>query len=63
MKLTLFIRSLYNSSSGIAPTVPTPRAINDNIAIRQLRNIEVIDAAAFKPRRRRTGSNRSPRVG
>ena len=61
VKLVLFFRSLCNSSSGIAPTVPIPRAINDNITARQLGNIEVIDAAAFRPRRRRTRSNRSPR--
>ena len=62
VKLVLFFRSLCNSSSEIAPTVQIPRAINDNPAVGQLGNIEVIDAAAFRPRRRRTRSNRSPRV-
>ena len=61
-KLVLFFRSLCHSSSEIAPTVPIPRAINDNIMVGQLGNIEVIDTAAFRPRRRRTRSNRSPRV-
>ena len=62
VKLVLLFRSLCNSSSGIAPTVPIPRAINDNIAVGQLGNIEVINAAAFRPRRRRTRSNQSPCV-
>ena len=62
VKIVLFFRSLCNSSSGIAPTVQIPRAINNNPVVEQLGNIEVIDAAAFRPRRRRTRSNRSPRV-
>ena len=62
VKLTLFIRSLCNSLSEIAPIAPVPRAIDDNTTFRQLRNIEVIDAAAFKPRRRRTRSSRSLRI-
>ena len=60
-RLCRLLQSLCNSSEGTVTDAPVPQAINDNAAFRQLRDVEVIEAAAFRPRRRRTRNSQSPR--
>ena len=55
------LQSLCNNSQGTVADAPVPQVIDDTAVFRQLRDVEAIEAAAFRPRRRRARSSQSPR--